>query len=343
MKYNEEFVNTTCPKCGGKAKRETDTLDGFLCSCWYALRYTSPHEDKHPFDPAKVKHWMPVDFYSGGAEHAVMHLLYTRFFTKAIRDMGIIDFGEPFLRLFNQGTVLSEHQKMSKSKGNVVNPDDYVNTIGADSVRAYIMFIAPWELGGDWDDSGIAGISRWLNRVWNLAEEPYTSRGADGDNELMRMTHQSIKRVTEDLDKIHLNTQVAALMEFANYLGKAKDAGNVSAKAWKDAIKAQLLLLAPTAPHMTEELWGRVGYKYSIHHQPWPKYDEALVTSDEFTMVVQVNGKVRDRLTAPVSVSEDDAKKMAMEMEKVKPFVEGKQIVKIIYVPGKLVNIVVKG
>jgi leucyl-tRNA synthetase len=343
LKYNEEFVNTTCPKCGGKAKRETDTLDGFLCSCWYALRYTSPHEDKRPFDPARVKRWMPVDFYSGGAEHAVMHLLYTRFFTKAIRDMGIIDFGEPFLRLFNQGTVLSEHTKMSKSKGNVVNPDDYVNTIGADSVRAYIMFIAPWELGGDWDDSGIAGISRWLNRVWNLAEEPYTSRGNDGDNDLMRLTHQTIKKVTEDLEKIHLNTQVAALMEFANYLGKAKDAGNVSAKAWKDAIKAQLLLLAPTAPHMTEELWERAGYQYSIHQQPWPKYDESLVTSDEFTMVVQVNGKVRDRFTAPVTVSEEDAKKMAQALEKIKPFTAGKEIIKVIYVPGKLVNIVVKG
>ncbi len=354
LKYNEQFVNTTCPKCGGKARRETDTIDGFLCSCWYALRYTSPHENSRAFDPAKVKHWMPVDFYSGGAEHAVMHLLYTRFFTKAIRDIGIIDFGEPFLRLFNQGTVLSEHQKMSKSKGNVVNPDEYVATIGADSVRAYIMFIAPWELGGDWDDSGIAGISRWLNRVWNLVDEPYQERpevvrevtdkllNRESDIELARLTHQTIKKVTEDLDKIRLNTQVASLMEFANYLGKVKETGNVSTKAWQDAIKIQLLLLAPTAPHLTEELWSRCGYEYSVHNQSWPKWDESLVVSDEFTLVVQVNGKVRDRLTAPVGLSEADARQKAMGLEKIKPFVEGKQVAKVIYVPGKLINIVVR-
>ena len=342
LKYNEKFVNTTCPKCGGTAKRKTDTIDGFLCSCWYALRYTSPHENERAFDPAKVKRWMPVDFYSGGAEHAVMHLLYTRFFTKAIRDMGIIDFGEPFLRLFNQGTVLSEHQKMSKSKGNVVNPDDYVATIGADSVRAYIMFIAPWELGGDWDDSGIAGISRWLNRVWNLTEEEYTSRSSEGDNELARQTHQTIKKVTEELDKIRLNTMVSTLMELANYMGKAKDTGNVSAKAWKEALRIQLLLLSPTAPHMTEELWSRLGYPYSIYNQSWPTWDESMVTSDEFTMIVQVNGKVRDRLTAPVGLGEEDARSKAMGLEKIKPFVEGKQIAKVIYVPGKLINFVVR-
>lgn len=342
LKYNEKFVNTICPKCSGKAKRETDTIDGFLCSCWYALRYTSPHEDTRPFDPAKVKHWMPVDFYSGGAEHAVMHLLYTRFFTKAIRDMGIIDFSEPFLKLFNQGTVLSDHQKMSKSRGNVVNPDEYVATLGADSVRAYIMFIAPWELGGDWDDSGIAGISRWLNRVWNLVTEEYISRTSEADHELARMTHQTIKRVTEDFEKIRLNTMVAALMEFANYLGKIKETGNVSSMAWKDAVRIQLLLLAPTAPHMAEELWSRLGYPYSIHNQTWPEYDESLVASDEFTLVVQVNGKVRDRLACSVNVTEDEAKEMALALDKVKPHVAGKQVIKVIYVPGKLVNIVVK-
>jgi leucyl-tRNA synthetase len=342
LKYDEKFVNTKCPKCGGPAKRETDTIDGFLCSCWYLLRYASPHEDKRAFDPAKVKKWLPVDFYTGGAEHAVMHLLYTRFFTKAIRDMGIIDFGEPFLKLFNQGIILQNSQKMSKSKGNVVNPDEYVAALGTDTVRAYVMFIAPWEVGGDWDDSGIAGISRWLNRVWNLTVEDYNSKGTDGDTDLARMTHQTIKKVTEDLEKIRLNTQVAALMELANYLGRVKEAGNASRPVWDTAVKTLLLLLAPTAPHMAEELWGRAGYKYSVHNQPWPVWDESMVTSDEFTMVVQVNGKVRDRLTAPVTVSEDDAKKMAQELDKVKPFVEGKQVIKVIYVPGKLVNIVVK-
>jgi leucyl-tRNA synthetase len=342
LKFDENFVNTTCPKCGGKAKRETDTIDGFLCSCWYLERYASPHDKDRAFDPAKIKHWLPVDFYTGGAEHAVMHLLYTRFFTKAIRDMGIIDFGEPFLKLFNQGIILQDSQKMSKSKGNVVNPDEYVANLGVDTVRAYMMFIAPWEQGGNWDDSGIAGISRWLNRVWNLVEEGYSSTSAEGDNDLARQTHYTIKKATEDFDKIRLNTMVSALMELANYMHKVKEVGNVSSKAWKESISTLLVLLAPTAPHMAEELWSRVGNKYSIHNQAWPKWDEALVTSDEFTMVVQVNGKVRDRLTAPVTVSEEDAKKMAMGLEKVKPFVEGKQVVKVIYVAGKLVNIVVK-
>jgi leucyl-tRNA synthetase len=342
LKYNEKFVNTTCPKCGGPAKRETDTIDGFLCSCWYLLRYASPHYAKAAFDPAAVKHWLPVDFYTGGAEHAVMHLLYTRFFTKAIRDMGIIDFGEPFLKLFNQGIILQDSQKMSKSKGNVVNPDEYVASLGVDTVRAYMMFIAPWEMGGNWDDSGITGMSRWLNRVWNLAEEPYLSKGTDGDSELVRLQHQTIKKVTEDIEKIRLNTMIAALMELTNYMQKVKEAGRASKNAWDTAVKSLILLLAPTAPHITEELWGRLGYKYSIHNQPWPKWDASFVTSDEFTLVVQVNGKVRDRLTAPVTVTEAEAGKMSLALEKVKPFVEGKQVVKVIYVPGKLINIVVK-
>ncbi|MHB8104511.1 MAG: class I tRNA ligase family protein, partial [Dehalococcoidales bacterium] len=317
-------------------------LDGFVCSCWYALRYTSPHEKDRAFDPEKVKLWMPVDFYTGGAEHAVMHLLYTRFFTKAIRDMGIINFGEPFLKLFNQGIILQGSTKMSKSRGNVVNPDEYVAEIGVDTVRAYMMFIAPWEQGGEWDDSGISGISRWLNRAWNLAAEDYKSSSATGDEDLMRLVHQTIKKVTEDFDKLRLNTIVAALMELTNYLGKVKESGSVSVNTWQEAIKTLMLLLAPTAPHISEELWQRCGHKYSIHNQSWPKWDEKFVTSDEFTLVVQVNGKVRDRLTASVSVTEDEAKQLAMGLEKVKPFVTGKQVVKVIYVPKKLINIVVK-
>jgi leucyl-tRNA synthetase len=342
LKYNEKFVNTTCPKCGGKAKRETDTIDGFMCSCWYLLRYASPHYSKAAFDPAAVKHWLPVDFYTGGAEHAVMHLLYTRFFIKAIRDMGIVDFSEPFLKLFNQGTIVLNHQKMSKSRGNVVNPDEYAANLGVDTVRAYMMFIAPWELGGEWDDSGISGMSRWMNRVWNLAAEEYSSRGADGDDELARLTHQTIKKVTEDIEKIRLNTMISALMELTNYMAKVKEAGSVSKKMWDAAVKALLVMLAPTAPHLTEELWGRAGYKYSIHNQLWPKWDEAMVTSEEFTLVVQVNGKVRDKMTAPVTITEAEAGKLAMGMEKVQPFVAEKQVVKVIYVPGKLINIVVK-
>jgi len=342
LKYNEKFVNTTCSKCSSPAKRETDTLDGFMCSCWYFLRYCSPHYSKAAYDPAKVKHWMPVDIYTGGAEHAVMHLLYTRFFIKAIRDMGLVDFSEPFKKLFNQGIIISGHRKMSKSRGNVVNPDDYVAELGVDTVRAYMMFIAPWEQGGEWDDSGISGISRWLNRVWHLVLEEYQPGGTQDGAELVRLTHQTIKKVTEDIDKIRLNTMVAALMEFTNYLSRVKDAGIVSKSDWDSSIKTLLLLLAPTAPHIAEELWQKIGLKYSIHNQSWPEWDEALVTSDEFTLVVQVNGKLRDRLTVPMSVTEDEARELAMNQEKVQPYLAGREVVKVIYVPEKLINIVVK-
>jgi leucyl-tRNA synthetase len=342
LKYNEKFVNTTCPKCLSPARRETDTIDGFMCSCWYFLRYCSPHYSKAAFDPAKVKHWLPVDIYTGGAEHAVMHLLYTRFFIKAIRDMGLVDFSEPFTRLFNQGIIISGHQKMSKSKGNVVNPDAYAAELGVDTVRAYMMFIAPWEQGGEWDDSGISGISRWLNRVWHLVLDEYKPSGSQGEEELVRMTHQTIKKVTEDIDKLRLNTMVAAFMEFTNFLAKVKEAGSTSTSAWDSSIKTLLLLLAPTAPHLAEEIWQKIGLKYSIHNQSWPEWDTALVTSDEFTLVVQVNGKVRDRLTVPVSVTEDEARKLALGQEKVKPYVKGREVMKVIYVPGKLINFVVR-
>jgi leucyl-tRNA synthetase len=342
LKYNDGFVNTTCPKCGAPAKRETDTMDSFVCSSWYFLRYVSPHFEKAAFDSEKVKFWLPVDFYTGGAEHAVMHLLYVRFFTKAIRDMGLIDFGEPFTRLFNQGHIISGHQKMSKSRGNVVNPDAYVAELGADTMRTYLMFIGPWEQGGEWDDSGISGMSRWMNRIWNLVLDGYNSSGKQSDDELVRVTHQTIKKVTEDVERVHFNTMVAALMEFTNYLNKVKESGSASKAAWESSIKTLLLLLAPTAPHLAEELWQKTGGEYSIHNQKWPEWDEALVARDEFTLVVQVNGKLRDRVTVPVSIIEEEARKIAGEQEKVKPFVEGREVVRVIYVPGKLVNIVVK-
>jgi leucyl-tRNA synthetase len=342
LKYNEKFVNTTCPRCHRPAHRETDTMDTFVCSSWYYLRYCSPHDASAAFDPARVKLWCPVNFYTGGDEHAVMHLLYVRFFAKAIRDIGLVDFGEPFLRLFNQGEITSGHQKMSKSRGNVVNPDDYVARLGADTFRVYLMFLGPWDQGGEWDDSGISGISRWLNRVWNLAQEGYVSKSSFGDDDLVRLAHQTIKRVTEDIERLRFNVMVAALMEFTNYLGRVRESGSVSVPVWDDSIKKLLLLLAPTAPHIAEELWQRIGQAYSLHRQPWPEWDKALVTSDEFTLVVQVNGKLRDKIMVPVSVDEAEAKKMAVESEKVKTYLESKQIVNVIYVPGRLVNIVVK-
>jgi leucyl-tRNA synthetase len=348
LKYNEKFVNTICPKCGGSARRETDTLDTFMCSSWYYYRYTSPHEENQPFNKQKVKYWMPVDLYTGGAEHAVMHLFYSRFFTKAIRDIGLIDFGEPFLRLFNQGTIISQHMKMSKSRGNVVNPDLYVSKMGADTVRAYLMFIAPWERGGDWNDSGISGIYRWLQRVWTLVLEGYNTKpgnledGQKAEQDLTRFIHQTIKSVSEDIEKIRFNTMIASMMEYTNYLDDIQTKGSVGEAAWKKSIETLMLLIAPTAPHMAEELWSKSGHAYSIHNQKWPEWKEELAKAEEVTLVIQVNGKLRDRFSVPVSITEEEAKKLAFESPKVKVHIEGKQLINAIYVPRKLINLVVR-
>ncbi len=349
LKYNEQFVNTTCPRCSAPAKRETDTMDTFMCSSWYFLRYTDPRYDAAPFDPDKVKHWLPIDLYTGGAEHAVMHLLYARFFIKALRDIGLVDFNEPFSRLFNQGTIIAEKQKMSKSRGNVITPDEYVSELGADAVRAYLMFVAPWEQGGEWNDSGISGISRWLNRMWNMVLEEYHNRQdisstdkGKAERELSRITHQTIKKVTDDLEKLRLNTMIAALMEFTNYLAKVKETGFITQPVWKGVIGTLLLLLTPTAPHLTEELWQKTGHSYSIHNQNWPKWDETLTKDDEITLVVQINGKLRDRVTIPVAITEDEARQLVLERQRVRSHLEGKKIINTIYVPGRLVNIVVR-
>jgi len=343
LKSDQNFINVKCPKCGGDAKRETDTLDGFMCSCWYFLRYCSPRYSQAAFNPAQEKYWMPVDIYTGGADHAVMHLLYSRFFIKAIRDMGIVDYGEPFKKLFNQGNILTGGQKMSKSKGGV-NPDDYVKSQGADTIRAYMMFIGPWEQGGEWFDTGMSGVNRWLNRVWNLALDGYEPKTPEENaiKELKRFLHQTIRKVTDDMERLRFNTMIAALMELTNYLMKVREAGTVAVADWQEAIKSLVVMLAPTAPHITEEIWQRLGYAYSIHNASWPKWDPALAKDEEITLVVQVNGKLRDRITVPVSITEAQAKKLAQESEKVLPHTTGKQIVNIIYVPGKLVNIVVK-
>ncbi len=348
LKYCEEFINTTCPRCSSPARRETDTMDTFMCSSWYFLRYASPNDDTAPFASDKVSYWLPVDLYTGGAEHAVMHLFYARFFIKALRDMGLVDFAEPFKRLFNQGIIIAGHHKMSKSRGNVVNPDDYVSHLGADAIRAYLMFLAPWGQGGEWDDSGISGISRWFNRLWGLVLEEYRYCGKPGANgekaeeELFRITHQTVRKVTSDLERIHLNTMISALMEFTNHLGQVKETGAVTPSAWAEAIKVLLLLLAPTAPHLTEELWQRLGYPYSIHNQPWPQWNEELARDEEATLVVQVNGKLRDRITVPLSITEAEAKSLAMASQRVKAYLEGRELLKTIYVPGRLVNLVVR-
>ncbi len=256
-----------------------------------------------------MKFWMPVDLYTGGAEHANMHLLYARFFTKAIRDIGIVQFGEPFTKLFNQGLIIYKGDKMSKSKGNVVTPDTYVGELGADTVRVYLMFVGPWEQGGEWNDNGIVGMNRWLNRVWNLAVADYSPKtvSPDAEKELKRFIHKTIRKATEDMERFRFNTMLAALMEFTNYLAKIEEESNVSEATWKEAIKDLLLLLAPSAPHMTEELWTLTGYSYSIHNQQWPQWDEDLAREDEVPLIIQVNGKLRDKVTVPVSISEAEA------------------------------------
>lgn len=289
-------------------------------------------------------HWLPVDLYTGGPEHAVMHLLYVRFFTKAIRDMGLLDFSEPFIRLYNQGIITFGHSRMSKSRGNVANPDEYVAELGVDTVRVYLMFLGPWEQGGEWDDSGISGASRWLNRAWNLVLDEYTpqTESADARTELLRITHQTIRKVTDDIERLRFNTMIAALMEFTNYLGKVKEAGSVTETDWQEAIQTLLILMAPSTPHITEELWEKTGHDYSIHNQAWPQWNSELARDEVITLVVQVNGRLRDRITVPVSIIEEEAKQLAQNSVKVKPHIEGKQIMKEIYVPQKLVNLVVK-
>ena len=347
LRFHDGFLHTTCPRCGGDAKRETDTMDTFVDSSWYFLRYISPRYDDGPFDPSKVGDWNPVDQYTGGAEHAVMHLLYARFFTKIVRDLGLINFGEPFLRLFNQGTVLSDHMKMSKSRGNVIAPDEYVQTLGADVVRLYLMFMGPWEGGGDWSDSGINGVARWVNRLWDLcsksAEElPMAESPADRD--VLRKTHQTIRSVVEDYERFKYNTALAAMMELTNEMAPAYEAGSVSQSVWREAVADLLLLIAPMAPHLGEELWERTGHAYSIHQQSMPEWDEVLAAVDEATLVVQVNGKVRDRIGVPANIAEEDAKGTAMASDKVRAYTDGKSVDKVIFVPGRyLVSIVVKG
>ena len=347
LALHEGFVNTTCPSCDGPAKRETDTMDTFVDSSWYQFRFASPRFDEGMFDREAVEMWGPVDQYTGGVEHAVMHLLYARFFTKAMRDLGLLDFDEPFIRLFNQGHILSEGEKMSKSRGNVVAPDEYVGKYGADAVRCYLMFIGPWDRGGSWQDTGINGVSRWLNRVWEISQRD--SRVLDdlpseqaAAVDLARTTHKTIRRVERDVESFKFNTALAGLMEFTNSLNSAWEAKNVDSGTWNDAVEKLLVLLAPMAPHITEELWELAGHTTSIHNEPLPEYDADLAADEMIELVIQVNGRVRATIEMPVDVSEEDAKEAAMASENVRRHTDGKQVVKTIYVPGRLVNLVVR-
>jgi leucyl-tRNA synthetase len=340
LKLHEGFRNTTCPLCGESAERETDTMDTFVDSSWYQYRYLSPHYDQGPFDPEKGERWLPVDQYTGGIEHATMHLLYTRFFTKVMRDLGLVNFDEPMVRLFNQGIILGEDaEKMSKSRGNVVNPQEFVDRYGSDTLRCYLMFIGPWNQGGPWDARGIEGVARFLRRAYSLAAASEPS-GAEADpKELDRRTARLVKKVTEDLEAFRFNTALAGLMEHTNYLLAVR--GEVGEEAWREALRTFVLVLAPFAPHHAEEMWTLVGLPYSVHEQAWPSWDERLIAQEEITLVVQVNGKLRDRIEAPADVSEEIVKELALASAKVRPHLEGREIRKSVYVPGRLVNFVV--
>ncbi len=343
LKLHPTWRHTVCPNCGGAAERETDTMDTFMCSSWYHLRYLSPWYQEGPFDPSEYDYWMPVDTYTGGIEHATMHLIYTRFFHKACRDMGIVKGNEPMLQLRNQGMVLGEDsEKMSKSRGNVVAPDDLVSSFGADAVRAYLMFFARWDQGGPWSSGGIEGVNRWLRRVWTTILEPGGPGKADSQTVrvLRRKVHQTVRAVTRDFIEFEFNTIVSSLMELLNEMGKARQHGAAGTPAWEEAVDIYLRLLAPVAPHISEELWNMLGKPYSIHKQPWPEVDEEAAREEEITLVVQVNGKVRDRITVPADISEEDAKSKALASEAVQKFLAGRRPRQVIYVRGRLVNVV---
>ncbi|GAP06830.1 leucyl-tRNA synthetase [Anaerolinea thermolimosa] len=342
LKLHPTWRFTTCPQCGAKAERETDTMDTFMCSSWYHLRYLSPHYDQGPFDPKEYDYWMPVDTYTGGAEHATMHLIYTRFFHKALRDLGITRGNEPMLQLRNQGQILGpDGQRMSKSRGNVVDPDEQVRLYGADTVRAFMMFGYRWAEGGPWDPGSIQGVNRWLRRVWLTLLEPGEGKASESLlKALRRKAHQTLRSVTRDFEQFEFNTIVSALMELMNEMVKAKQAGAYGSPIWNEVTEMYLKMLAPVAPHISEELWGLLGKPYSVHTQAWPSFDAEAAREEEITLVLQVNGKVRDRLVVPADIQEEDAKRLALENPAVQKFLEGRTARQVIYVPGRLVNIV---
>ncbi len=348
---NEAFVHTTCPQCGGPARRETDTMDTFVDSSWYFLRFADPHNTEQAFNSELANYWMPVNQYTGGVEHAILHLMYARFFTKVLADAGLITAQEPFARLFTQGMITKDGFKMSKSKGNVVPVDDMVDQYGADTARLFILFIGPPEIDAEWSDAGVEGSARFLQRVWRVFDERVQlgeDAGANrspgdyepSDRALLRKAHQTVRRVTDDIARFHFNTAISAIMELVNAMTAYKENHGVT-PVFNEVAHILVLLLAPIAPHITEELWHELGGDGSIHQQAWPRYDAALAAEDVITVVVQVNGKVRDRFEVPADVDEATAKERALTSDKVTPFLNGQTPRQVVYVPGRLVNIVV--
>ena len=352
---SESFVHCKCPKCGADATRETDTMDTFICSSWYYLRYTDPHNDKETFAKDKVNYWAPVDQYIGGIEHAILHLLYSRFFTKVLHDAGLVDFDEPFTNLLTQGMVLKDGSKMSKSKGNVVSPEEIIAKYGADTARLFILFAAPVDRDLEWSDKGVEGSYRFLNRVWRILghfEEAIKAGKPDYDvtkltkdeKELRRILHVTIRKVTEDVrDRFMFNTAVSSIMELVNAFYAFQDK-EMNAGLAREVAENLIKLLAPFAPHITEELWSRLFEgQGSVHQQKWPTFDEEATKLAEIEIVLQINGKVRDKLMIPADTDREGMKKIAMELPRTQELTAGKTIVKVICVPKKLVNIVVKG
>ncbi len=341
-----KWVETVCPECGGPARRDTDTMAGFVCSSWYFLRFASPREEDRPFDPEMVKYWLPVDLYVGGAEHAVMHLIYARFWTKVMYDAGLLDFTEPFSVLKNQGMILgADGMKMSKSKGNIVTPDEMVEKYGADALRLYILFMGPFEAELEWSEDGISGTYRFLKRVWSVVLETseVESTAVDDDfvAKLRYHTARTVKKVTEDMDSFAFNTAVAALMEFVNFLSSGREKAGAAGHLWKDSIRKLLVLLAPMTPFISDELWERLNFPGdTVFKQEWPSWDENDLILNTVEMVVQVKGKIRGRITVNTDAGDDEIKTEALSLLKIKEILGGREPGRVIVVPGKLVNII---
>ena len=343
---SKEFLNTKCPKCGGQAKRETDTMDCFVASSWYFLRYLSPKCTESPFKKEDAAYWMPVDQYIGGPEHATKHLIYARFFTMVLKDMGLLEKSEPFQNLLCQGMVIKDGSKMSKSKGNIVDPVKIIEDYGADVIRLFILFAAPPDTDLEWNDDGIEGANRFLNRVWRMVDNHRSQMldagcqsNKEDEMQLKRKLHQTIKKITEDLDRFHFNTAISGIMELVNFISQKLP--SISKELTGESLKIVVLLLAPFTPHICEELWQLMGNKNSIFNSFWPSYDPQLIKEENATIVVQVNGKVRDRLVVPVGTSLEYAKEKIMKNEKILKWTENKNIENIVWIQDKLINIVV--
>jgi len=356
------FLNVTCPICGGPAQRETDTMDTFMDSSWYWFRYLSPHKDDGPIDTAMVARWTPVDQYTGGAEHAVLHLLYAREITKMMRDVGLVEQSEPFLRLFNQGQILgADGERMSKSRGNVQDPDDLVARYGADTIRLFLMFMGPWDQGGPWSSTGIGGVHRFLNRIWTLALDPGGLEGGDPDagklpagedaaaaeRSIRMAAHRTLRVVTDEYEGFRFNTMVAHLMELANALFRYRGTEVAGGPAWDEAIRLLLLMLAPAAPHISDELWNRLrtasgAPETSIHTETWPTVDELATATETREVPIQVNGKVRDRVTVPVEIDQAELERLVLARPRVVELLGGRRPDRVIHAGGRLVNLVVR-